>query len=244
MANEYIYDGKSGRIGKGYFVNLPRRNPRDKRPSMYLENQAGKRIYLWVTDVTASFEMGGSFAQSVRNRSWYPRNFTQPTISFTGVAPNSYQFNRLAEFVRGSQLRALRDQDGGGIIKLVMPSRGIDVKRGQKGRHQAYTMNGYIKNVARGAKRFENVPTWTFDFILAFSYQGLFKTNEATTRALMSWADVVKNPGFNSGFVTDPDKLTIQQKTGSGDSTALTDGLNNFESDSSAPLGGIPDELI
>lgn len=201
--NDYIYDGKNGGIQAGYYVNNPNRDPRNKKPSAFLENNVGKRIYLWVTEVTSVFGMGGSFAQSVSTRTFYPRNFTQATMTFKGVMPNSYQYNRLAEFVRSTHLRANRDEDGGRIIRLVMAQNDL-VKRGPRYKHRNYDLDGYITTIGKGARRFEFQPTFEFEFVIATSRQGLFQTDPATVSQLVSWAQIAATKGFSSGFVSDP----------------------------------------
>lgn len=206
--NDYIYDGKNGGIAKGYYVNSPNRDARRKKPSAYLENNAGKRIYLWVTEVTSTFGMGGSFAQSVNARTFYPRNFTQTTMTFKGVMPNSYQYNRLAEFVRGTHLRAGRDEDGGRIIRLVM-SQNAYVKRGPRYKHRDYDLDGYITAIGKGARRFEFQPTFEFEFVVATSRMGLFQTSPALVSKLVNWGQIAATQGFSNGFITNPDVVHL-----------------------------------
>ncbi len=209
----YRYDGKSGSIDKGYYVTLPRISVAQRAPTLYLENNVGRRVYLWVTDVTANFAMGGSFAQSVERRSFYPRNFIQPTMTFQGVTPNQYSYAKLGEFVRGTQLRAVRDGNGGRVVRLIMPERNNAIRKGgqvyriPKGKRRGYDLDGYIMNMGRGAKKFENVPSFQFDFVIATSRQGLFTTDAAKVSSLLSWSQIPKADGYSDGFVNDPDTI-------------------------------------
>jgi hypothetical protein len=228
--NPYFYDGKSGGIDQGYYVTLPGIAVGANRPTCYLENNVGKRVYLWVTDVTAGFEMGGSFAQSATHRTFYPRNFVQPTMTFKGVMPNQYAFAKLGEFVRGTQLRAVRDGNGGRVVRLVMPKTGGSIThKGKeyhlpKGKRRAYDMDGYVVNMKRGAKRFENVPQFEFDFVIATSRQGLFHTDAATVSKLLSWSQIPNIDGYTDGFVNDPDTI----KNGRSKDGVRNIGRQNF----------------
>jgi hypothetical protein len=150
--------------------------------------------------------MAGSFAQSPRLRQFFPRNFVQPVWNIQGICPNSFQLQRLGEFIRLSQFYALHPTgvsitttnlvtlhiyDGhlGDLtnisdknLKKLHPKQQNYIKNNPttavqgKGPHKAQIMQGYINNFSVGAQKFVNAPTYELDFTVAFSSGDLIAT--------------------------------------------------------------------
>lgn len=203
----------NGRIAKGYHVNLPVSKPTQESCNGYLINQQGEELYLWVTDIEASFRMNGTFAQSATVRDWYSRNLEQPRLTLSGQVANSHEYQRLGEFVRESHLNALNPKlDAKQLITLHIKKGGI---KAMGKNHQPWKVLGYIRQMTRGAERFVNAPTWTFDFIVATGNGPLFKDGNAATSgagkelwSILDWTkwNQTKNPKSVGEYVeSDPD---------------------------------------
>lgn len=162
---------RNGSLVKGYYVNFPTRKPTESTCNGYLVNREGEgsALRLWINNWEVNFQQGGSFAQSMVKRDWYGRNLQQPRIRVSGQVANSADYQKLGEFVRRTHIHALRtnaqsaDQQE---IQLVLKEGGIKVL-GK--RHAKWSVFGYIDRIARGAERFINAPTWTFDFIISYA---------------------------------------------------------------------------
>jgi hypothetical protein len=106
-----------GSIDQGYYVTLPYEtdgsgkpmDPANHRPSGNLTSRGTNpgSIELWITQAQISFQMGGSTGQSKRLREFFPRNLVQPVWTIQGIVPNSYQLQRLGEFIRSTHFDAL-----------------------------------------------------------------------------------------------------------------------------------------
>ncbi len=203
-----------GQIDQGYYVQLPDTDPADLYPSGFLSLPAsssnpsnpGGELYLWITQAQISLSAAGSFAQSARLREFFPRNFVQPVWNIQGICPNSFQLQRLGEFIRLSQFYALNPTsisstsanlvtlhiyDGhlGDLtnisdknLKKLHPRQQNYIKNNPttavqgKGPHPAQIMQGYINNFSVGAQKFVNAPTYELDFTVAFSQGDLIIT--------------------------------------------------------------------
>lgn len=218
-----------GSIEDGYYVTLPSEpnsggslkdplggtpmDPANHSPSGYLQNYKGEQVALWITQAQISFTVGGTFVQSPRLREFFPRNLIDPVWSIQGITPNSFQYQRLAEFIRtthfdvldptglsdiGSHLPTLHINAGGlGDLSQLQQS---DMKHfvpdqkkfladhpntvQGKGPHSAQHMKGFIASFSRGAQRFINVPTYEFQFTVAISYGDLFQ--------ISNWGQIYK----------------------------------------------------
>lgn len=156
-----------------------------------------------MTEANISFQVNGSFSQSARLRQWFPRNLIQPIWKLSGVCPNSFQYQRLGEFIRASQLECITPTSllAQNFLKLTIYNRGLgdlnmlsqvssqfrrphNVNASQwvqgKGPHEHQVVFGYAQNFSRGATKFINAPTYDFEFNVLFAYGGLFATQNAS----------------------------------------------------------------
>lgn len=175
-------------------VNTPKMSPNDSqgnptnRSNAMLISGGGKKIGLWVNNITTDFSLSGSVAQSQNKQQFFPHNFTQPTISISGQSPNGYEFGRLGEVVRESHKLAIDDGDRGlndqyRAVKFVKygkdyvsnhggeagsryESRAGVKNRNTKGRSSKMIVYGYIANMNRGTERHLVAFDWSFELIV------------------------------------------------------------------------------
>lgn len=213
---DWQYKGGSttpGPIDKGYFVRTPDSEASEANCTGWLTSQSGETLRLWIHEIQMGFKLGGSFEQSALTRTYFARNFAQPSIQIKGQMPNSYQYQRLGEFVRESQLKALSATSlnaDANLIALTIPSTRRDSKAAVegphlKGPHTGYHFRGYILSMQRGAQKFVNAPGFTFIFSPAYSYAGIYVTPQAKiVKTLATWTQVF----LAHASVPDPDKVT------------------------------------
>jgi hypothetical protein len=200
---EWQYNNKIP-VNRGYmqdFPNARRARATEGNQTGYLEDPDGNVVHLWITEIQASFSQGGQFAQSARKRDWHGRNFVQPSFTITGQTASQQESARLAEFIRKCQQKSLRWESLDKMrnaTKLVIRSGGDHHKK-----REPYVLYGHILKADRAARRWENAPDFQFDFLISYSYQGLFKQGKDTTiRKLSKWMDVFREKGT---FIEDPD---------------------------------------
>jgi hypothetical protein len=178
---QYNFPGETAPVvgtDQGYYVNhpnVPTRYTANADNSIgYLEDQDGKRLHLWITDIEMNFQVSGQYAQSHRYRQWYPRNFVQPRVMIQGQVANEADYGNLAEFIRITQRKALRwasADDHMWSTNLHISSGGI-----QNHRRQGHSLNGHILNIQRTAERWVNAPTFQFEFVVVTAAAGLYHT--------------------------------------------------------------------
>lgn len=181
---------------QGYWVTAPKAAPSDTERTGWLSMDGAGTVNLWITDIEADFEAGGTYAQSQKRRDWYPHNFAQAKFKITGQCANQQQYGDLAEFVHDSHRQALKDTNKN-VVTLTIP-KGVS---GGKA-YQTYLVRGYIERIERKTTRFVNAPTFTFEFVVAYSYAGLFKQGQETIRTIKDWMDILEK---NAAFTPDPD---------------------------------------
>lgn len=220
-------------LHRGYGVAAFDFNPADKQPNGRMVNVKGEKIDFYIEEIETGFEMAGTTAQSHRKRQFFPHNMVQPAITIRGRANNSFQYNRLASFVRVSQYQSLDTQQ---LRKEGVPLRTLDTKVGTqivptlrliirngsgrnalkggrypfggknvKGRHQGWILEGYVRNIAAGAKRHDPAPAFEFQFMVAESQQngqniGIWSDTAVAGNAIKPWIEVFKSRG-KKGFV-------------------------------------------
>lgn len=192
---DWQYKGKL-KVDQGYYAKLPNVEPTEATSNAYFVTGDGERIDLWITEFLAGFQMGGTFAQSQKRRQWFGRNFVQPRFTIIGQAPNQYHYNRLSEFVRATHLRALQDTNKN-VIDLYVPEGKLPTKK-----YQAYHMRGYIENMERRNTRHVNAPQYQFEFVVAYSYVGLFQTGQEIVHAIKDWTGIFRH---HATWIDDPD---------------------------------------
>lgn len=215
-------------IKRGYGVADPDINPAERQSNGRMTNQKGENIEFWVEEIVANFAMTGSTAQSRNVRQFMPHNVVQPTITVIGRAPNYFQFNRLASFVRASHYNALHTGQqireeltpGGHKVKvetvrlLVRNGREPGVWNAQrtaegkrvKGIHVPWLVEGYIKSMKAGGERFNPAPQFAFEFFVAESIfkqgninMGMWEDVRVYGSELKPWLDWINKSG---NFVT------------------------------------------
>lgn len=197
---------KSGRIyplqnqlRRGYGVTGSDTDPGKRSANARFINIKGEKIDFYIEEMSANFSMAGTTGQSHHVRQFFPHNMVQPSITITGRAPNSYQYNRLSAFIRvgqdtglsGQALRnagiPLRNIPNAKQGPTLIPTLRLLIRRGVggssirgggrfpyegrtvKGSHQAWRLEGYVKSMPAGAKHFEYAPQFTFEFLIAES---------------------------------------------------------------------------
>lgn len=217
--------GNTFDFGKGVHARLPSIEPGLGRHAqdwnVSLKNPSGENILLWIWEVEVAFSLGGVTGQSHHRRQFFPRNLTQPTLLLKGTAPNNFQYNRLASFVRTSQEQAL----GAASFKTgraftdgsVVPTTQLHLRSGKafgrkdgrttRGTHKAWVCEGYIKTVAGGATRFEFAKDYEIEFILVSSEQsggtGIFEDTSVRGSRLLPWLDIFEKGAKAEALKTD-----------------------------------------
>lgn len=190
---------------KGYWVRVP--HPRKKRPNGWLTAVDGNTIFpLWVTDIGMGFSLNGSTAQSMKNRSFFPRSYQQPAVVIRGQCFDQENYRNLGEFIRDQQLAAIRS---GKVMGLSIPAGGHSVAGRQRGRRDGYSAEGYVLTIETGARFGEFVPEYEFIFTVARNRAGVGgwdpHAGSAKSLRLKSWNEIFKTLNTGSGFVENPD---------------------------------------
>ncbi len=115
-------------LDQGYGVTAFPKSPSKLGANARFVNIRGEAIEFWIEEMTANFGMTGTTGQSHKLRQFFPHNIVQPSITVTGIAPNSYQYNRLAAFIRVAQHDGLLGQE---LRTLGIPLRNVIDSTGQ-----------------------------------------------------------------------------------------------------------------
>lgn len=207
-ANSGIYPLENP-IDKGYGVRAPETRYPGTGNGRFV-NQTNEKLDFWIEEIEANFGMTGQKAQSRNVREFMPHNVNQPSITVTGRTTNSFQYQRIASFVRVSHYNSLNMGNLGEEVRTVVVGEGEEQTRikaqtvrlyvraqpqgfpepwsgrHSKGAHSAWMLEGYIKNFKAGAERFEVAPQFTFEFMVASSAT----TETAGGKSIGIWEDI------------------------------------------------------
>jgi hypothetical protein len=183
----------------GWQVKTPNLDPASTDTwNMMMTNPSGEHFYLWVEDISIDFTMGGSYGQSRYRRQFFPKAFNQPVMKVKGRAPNQYQYNLLASFMREAHTESLTSSSDG-TIKFVLKGAGRENVKNQsniKGGHKPLIFEGYLKSIDAGAQKFNYAPEYSFDVILAASALtgkvGIYEDTLVGGSGITSWMSMFK----------------------------------------------------
>lgn len=209
------------KVNTGYAVNLPNVDPnQSSRWSARLIKPNNKYLNLWVEDASIDFSISGRTGQSRWKREFFPHSFNQPTLKLAGFMPNQREYNKLAAFVRESHSEALNiDKSGTAALNpsernskkekafptvtLLMRPNYYQKRnpRNTKGGHRGMKLEGYIKSIKAGGKKFDFAPRFELNFIIAQSDPkiGIYGDNLVGGSELADWMEVFKSWGVESG---------------------------------------------
>lgn len=174
--------------------------PEDGGASVILEHAIGK-MYLWVTEWTVDYALGGTKAQSRLYREFFGKQVVQPVLTLTGQHGNSFQAQRLAEYARATQMSIVSlDGPADPTVTLTILGGGpvVPPMASTKGFHPDVVINGFILNAERGAKRFDYAPEFQLKFAVAYSQSPLFVANKAYGQKLISIGEFLTKPSLFS----------------------------------------------
>jgi hypothetical protein len=195
-------------INQGYGVTVPnsRNLPENNRANAYLTNHHGDYVALWVTDITADFEMAGEAAQSRRKKSFYAHNFQMVTFMLRGQHGSIFQSNRLAEFVRATHLSSLATKSQ--TVQLDIVGQGSPFGRNNrhtKGDMRPITLHGHIEKAFFGSQQYVYAPYFQLPFSVQYSRDKLFKSNRSVGSQLATESEVLQNKLESDDFERSPD---------------------------------------
>lgn len=164
-----------------------------------LTRKNSQMIGLWVNEITADFQMSGIMAQSKDRRTFFPHNFVAPVFQVSGQTTNSYEYNRLALFVRHSQLNLANDIDDPLRLIVPYPEKETSFNRPQRGSHTDIDLEGYATTINAGAERWMNAPNWTFAFTItrALQFPGIEDPDPGHSKQVLSAMNAFFNTTLN-----------------------------------------------
>lgn len=189
------------RTDQGYDVTATQKNL-PPRPNGLL-SKGQQKVYLWVYEVQTGFSMSGTRGQSFRTRSFFPRNFVQPSFTVMCQSPNQENYANVIEFMRDAQT----DIDSN--INLAIVSRSLYTGYNLKGAHEDNEMEGYIKTIPRTHNRFDYAPNFRFEFVVErFLAPATWADKPVGNKVLPSWKDVIQEKSQKGLIYQPPDPET------------------------------------
>ena len=204
----------------GYDTNATQQPGR--KPNGWLTYD-GDEVKLWVYDVSTGWSMGGGAEQSSRTRTYFARNFQQPSFRVASQFPSQQHMAMVAQLVR----RSHKGLDSSLLLEITSGSPVEVGNRKLKGVSEPIRAEGYIRSFPRVHERHIYAPEVTFDFVIErIDSPTAWKDSAVKTRRLKSWHDIIEGVmkhDPNAGFVADPDAdVTIPNSAG-----RTTDGTGN-----------------
>lgn len=210
-------DGSPRSIKKGHGVDANTSYPKGHNAYLQapdvdgVEGKLGRFIRLYVTDVELSLEMGGEAVQSPKIRQFFSSNLVQPSINISGIAPSSYHYNNLANYVRKSQDLSV---ETGELMRfrLYDTAEGIGLKnfpydgRNTKGKHEEIKLQGYIQTMQAGARKENHAPEWQMTIMIVVMEKGPWDDELVTGTVLRPWIDI-----FSGNYEKAKEKSFVQQ---------------------------------
>ena len=123
--------------GKGFHNSLPHA-PADAATgsAMLKDSVSGKKLWLYVTDVSTSWSLQGSKSQTQARSTFYPQHVTQELLVVRGQCANQFEYDRIVEFItrhHRNSLGLVGDNSGafGSSVRSSPFDRGVN--RGNDG---------------------------------------------------------------------------------------------------------------
>lgn len=201
---------------KGYWVRIPKANGSTFNAWLTGADRV-TRFPLWIYQMGIDFSLKGSTAQSQMTRSYFPRNFSQPTVVFRGQCLDQANYRKLGEFVRRQQVQAV---SSGKVMGVTVPRAGNSVAGKQRGPRDGFSAEGYVLTMQTGAGFGEFTPEYELPFVVSRNRSGIggWEPHPGSLKSLRikTWAEIFLAMEKNTGgegvsFTTDPDRPWIDR---------------------------------
>jgi len=206
---------------RGYDIDTGSKQATDKGANAWLsDDYDNTHVLLIVTATVTDLSLAGSTAQSVLQRDFYARNFTQPTFQIQCIAPSQQQYGKIAEFIHKAQRNAVLH---GSLMHFALPSGGLrntaarersgssKGKRGMRGRRKGLSLFGYVASVQRNHRRHDPAPQFSFEFVISRMQVGPFQDQPYRAYKIARWSDIVEDI-INGNLVKAPKTIEEQQQ--------------------------------
>lgn len=206
---------------KGYWVRIPKAKG-DTFNAWLTGVDRQTRFPLWIYQMGIDFALSGSTAQSQMTRSFFPRNFSQPTVTFRGQCFDQQNYRELGEFVRRQQIQHVGT---GKVMGVTIPRAGNSIAGKQRGPRDGFSAEGYVLTMQTGGTFGEFAPEYELPFVISRNRSGIggWEPHPGSYKSLRlkTWAEIFKAMEKNQGgegtsFVTDPDQPWIDRLLDSG----------------------------
>lgn len=128
-------------------------------------------VGLWVTDIELEIGLNTTRAQGPTTNDVYVQNLSDVVITISCVVPNSYQKNRVANFIRYTHVQLITNHSSSqGSVKFQLRNNGqTKVHRNQKGSPTDAVVWGIINTVPFNVEKFTTAYTFQLQFSIVYT---------------------------------------------------------------------------
>jgi hypothetical protein len=141
-------------------------------------------------------------------------------MTITGIAPNSFQYNRFANFVRMSHHYASKGEQKERLVRFQLsngegrtfPYNGKRPNGRQitKGIHKSWDVAGQIQGAKAGGRKENHAPEFQFVFMIYEIRNGPWRDQTTKLETVASWMSIFKGLKKKDGMFVQPFEETNQ----------------------------------
>jgi hypothetical protein len=152
------------------------------------------KVLFFVSELTLNIGISGTTAQGRYTRDFYAHNIVLPSLKIKAQCLDQGDYGVVVEFIHQAQKKAVGNA-ANNTTQLEINGGGIQVHRPiMKGPHKRTCAQGFIPRIERKYKQGEYAPTFSFNFTVAQSFEGIYEDVAASVfeNEQESWISILE----------------------------------------------------
>lgn len=152
------------------------------------------KVLFFVSELSLNIGINGTTSQGRYTRDFYAHNIVLPSLTVKAQCLDQGDYGVLVEFVHQAQKKAVGNA-ANNTTQLEINGGGIKVSRPiMKGPHKRTCAQGFIPRIERKHKQGEYAPIFSFKFVIAQSFAGIYEDVAASVfeNEQSSWVSILE----------------------------------------------------
>lgn len=183
---------------QGYDIRAARLSSERRAAALKLANgilsNERQRVIFFANELKVDIGLSGATGQGRRTRDFYPHNIVMPVYTVEGQCLDQWDYATLVEFIHESQQNLVGNStNAGNLLQLDITSQGIPTRRAiMKGVHKPVQAQGLIESIERKHQKGKYAPTFTLNFVISESFEGIYKGLTSSAHTQESWWQILQ----------------------------------------------------
>lgn len=152
------------------------------------------KVRFFVTELGLNVGINGTTSQGRYTRDFYAHNIVLPSLKVKAQCLDQGDYGVVVEFIHQAQKKAVGNA-ANNTTQLEVNGGGLRVKNAiMKGPHKRTCAQGFVPRIERKYKQGEFAPVFSFNFVIAQSFEGIYEDVAASVfeNEQASWVSILE----------------------------------------------------